>query len=444
MHSTTTFLAPQEPIKVDEISPVGLKREARLSPLIGRSYDLLFNNCQLYILHLLNRQYNLKDAPLPWNIGAVAAGPLMLVMEVLFIGVFSRLTEHKQHLLASSFGLLWIAVEVSISCAYLKTCKWPSQSLQTASWAIQPEVLAFVFGVAGSVGIVLRDSSFSSSMLPILSFLWDLILVYQAASTNIVDRDPLLVLLNLGMTSLSAFVVCFLQWLHGWPAQDFFLVSTAIIGVLGVIGSIWTLYTRLGSELHWMVHIFLAVCILSLCIFVFGAVLGWPLKVFLFLASAVVALLVAGCTLFAWVNYEHHGRRIRPIVIILFFLLLFIEAWRYHQPAVQIQESGQDSGVRKKQSQGRGQHESIALNHTISIDKQASWLDYFILFIALVTGVTGAIGVVFGLRHLRAWFLSTGAIWAFVASLCSIFSFVASCIMAWVFLFHESALNHTI
>lgn len=184
-----------------------LRKAAEENPMIGSRYDLLFNNCQLYLIHLLYVQYDVDGTRLPWNIGALVAGPVMLFMEVVFIAVFSRLSQLRMPVLTCCFALSWIAVEVCFAFVY---------ALRTNSGlfaVLGATILTFLWVVFPSTSVLL--------LLPSLSLMWDLTVVMLAGTANRVHRDGGLILLNTSITALCSGACFLILWHCGWPIESF-------------------------------------------------------------------------------------------------------------------------------------------------------------------------------------------------------------------------------
>lgn len=56
----------------------------------------------------------------------------------------------------------------------------------------------------------------SAAIIPVLSLCWDLLLVCLAGKFNLVERDGLLIKLNIWMTLLAVLLISFLQEMNGW------------------------------------------------------------------------------------------------------------------------------------------------------------------------------------------------------------------------------------
>eukprot|EP00438_Fugacium_kawagutii_P028551 Skav227717 [mRNA] locus=scaffold802:31677:42565:- [translate_table: standard] len=233
------------PTPVGNVSLDKLRNKGERSDTIGRSYDLLFNNCQLFILNLLATlakpddeepkpddeepkthddkpklhndepepldNFELEDPYLPWNIGALAAGPMLLIMEVLFLLMFSRLawldwvqSERHDIFLAKILGFVWVSLQICL--CFLNILGDVASRLP--SWTF----FGIVLGAVGTLGTLFN----SATMIPGYSLFWALILVYLSGNFNFVCRDGLLVKLNIGVTLLSGLLIFFAQLTGGW------------------------------------------------------------------------------------------------------------------------------------------------------------------------------------------------------------------------------------
>lgn len=121
-HFEYEILDTDGPIRV-RTSLSRLKEAAEKNPIIGSRYDLLFNNCQLYLVHLLYKQYDVEGVRIPWNIGALVAAPLLVIMESIFILAYLHFGGNSSlnqiPFPAMAFGFLWIPAEILFLCIYL-------------------------------------------------------------------------------------------------------------------------------------------------------------------------------------------------------------------------------------------------------------------------------------------------------------------------------------
>merc|ERR1712014_509849 len=67
-----------------QTSPKQLLDAAKAIPLNNRLYDLLFSNCQLFILLLLCGTYGVERSKLPLAVGGITAAPCMLIFSSIY------------------------------------------------------------------------------------------------------------------------------------------------------------------------------------------------------------------------------------------------------------------------------------------------------------------------------------------------------------------------
>ncbi|CAE7269763.1 unnamed protein product [Symbiodinium natans] len=117
------------------------------------------HNCQLFLLQLLYQGYGVPLDEMPLAVGSVVACPLLLVMELTFLALFL--------------------------------------ALQTTD-----------------VAAVLVQHGFAQS-IPVLSLLWDMVMILESMRVNMVYQSGRLTLLNAGLFILAVGLVTGLQVLNG-------------------------------------------------------------------------------------------------------------------------------------------------------------------------------------------------------------------------------------
>ena len=223
-------------LSIRDISPYELCIRAKNVPLHGSFYDLLFHNCQLFQVQLLSDECRVPVEELPVTVGSVAAGPLLLLLELVFLGLYYALHRWSP-LSAACAALPWIAAEMYCTSRYRGwSChQFDADNLGCAPGFL-PQMAAFieqgsVAGILGTLAIcvaVLFGQPIPSS-IPVLSLWWDICLVHESMLANKVYRNQRLTLLNASVVLVALTLVGFLQWLNGWPVQEAFLVLGAVI-----------------------------------------------------------------------------------------------------------------------------------------------------------------------------------------------------------------------
>ena len=191
-------------MEVESTTPFQLYHRSQQVSLHGSFYDLLFHNCQLYILQLMHDKYKVEFSQLPRAVGSVVAGPLMLTLEVIFMAVFSGL-EQVHASLAVSVGVLWILAEMRATYMYEHSDGFWSGVLAT--------ILILIYAM-------FDEGHHLVVTIPVLSLLWDVCMVKEAMLVNKVYESHWLMLLNAICVLLALGVVCLLQVRRGWPVVD--------------------------------------------------------------------------------------------------------------------------------------------------------------------------------------------------------------------------------
>ncbi|CAE7557428.1 unnamed protein product [Symbiodinium necroappetens] len=215
-------------ICIKDTSPHDLRKRASKLPLGDAFYELHVHNCQLFLLQLLCEKYEVEVAKLPLTAGSIAAGPSLLLLEVAFIAIFHAL-RHWHPNFAMLVGLLWVAAEAYLTWRYVY-----SHALSATS--------GVVIGGVGTmclwVGVAVHSPSdyvFVDS-IPVLSLLWDLCMVAEALTVNMVYHDAALTLLNLMLVILAIVGIGILQFLNGRPVQELYEgVAGAVLGSLPLV-----------------------------------------------------------------------------------------------------------------------------------------------------------------------------------------------------------------
>ena len=219
-------------------SPIRLKRpttprevleRANHTPLKEAFYDLLFHNCQLFVVTLLCDEYGVEFHELPLSIGAIAAAPVMLLMEVLFIGLFAGLLKCGKPAEAVYAGLLWIALEILFTSLYLRRQMSNLAKLNMDFTGYHLAQSGITFGVLGSLVAMILSPSLSVDHIPLLTLLWDLGLTHEAMKANHVFKSVSLMVANICSVVASCYVVCLVQWWNSWPFGHLVVVSLAFL-----------------------------------------------------------------------------------------------------------------------------------------------------------------------------------------------------------------------
>ncbi|CAE7942920.1 unnamed protein product, partial [Symbiodinium sp. KB8] len=190
-------------------------------------HDLRKRASMLFILQLLCGQYGVEFDELPLAVGSVIAGPTLLVLEVTFVAFFHNL-QHHQPCAAMLVGIAWVAAEIYLTWRYVY-----SYDLRlTSGIVVGPVSTVLVWIVICSTGA--SDSAFAGS-IPVLSLVWDMCLVAEALTVNMVFQSPALALVNLLLVAVAIITVAYLQWIDGWPVQD---LLVPLCGVPIAVGSI--------------------------------------------------------------------------------------------------------------------------------------------------------------------------------------------------------------
>eukprot|EP00439_Symbiodinium_sp_Y106_P050649 s599_g6.t1 len=245
-------------ICIKDTSPHDLRKRASKLPLGDAFYELHFHNCQLFLLQLLCEKYEVEVAKLPLTAGSIAAGPSLLFLEVAFIAVFHAL-RHWHPNVAMLVGLLWVAAEAYSTWRYVY-----SHALSATS--------GVVIGGVGTmclwIGVAVHSPSnyvFVDS-IPVLSLLWDLCMVAEALTVNMVCHDAALTLLNLMLIILAIVGVGILQFLNGRPVQELYEgVAGAVLGSLPLIFG-YRLFLKIDNRLA---RFLCASCLMYLSLIVF-------------------------------------------------------------------------------------------------------------------------------------------------------------------------------
>ena len=194
-------------------SPAELREKARSVPLHGAFYDLLFHNCQLFLLQLICQRYLVPLKVMPLAVGSVVASPLLLVMELTFLALFQALQTTQTTDVAAVFGVAWICAE-----AYL-AYRYPRENR-----------LDYLPGIAALLITVLlliylrRQGTDLVTAIPVLSLLWDMVMILESMRVNMVHQSRPLTWLNAGLFILAVGLVARVQFLNGWPVQDLLIV----------------------------------------------------------------------------------------------------------------------------------------------------------------------------------------------------------------------------
>ncbi|CAE7494995.1 unnamed protein product [Symbiodinium sp. CCMP2592] len=223
-------------ICIDGTSPHDLRKSAGMVPLNTSFYDLFFHNCQLFILQLLCGQYGVEFAQLPFAVGSVIAGPTLLVLEVTFVALFHHL-QHQQPCMAMLVGIAWVATEIYLTWRYVYSYRLKPTS-GTVVGSVSTLLVWIVICATGA-----SDSAFAGS-IPVLSLVWDMCMVAEALTVNMVFRNTALTVVNLMLIAVAIVIVAYLQWIDGWPVQDLLVPMCGVPIAIGNITLAASLYSR--------------------------------------------------------------------------------------------------------------------------------------------------------------------------------------------------------
>ncbi|CAE7674029.1 unnamed protein product [Symbiodinium sp. CCMP2456] len=185
-----------------ETSPADVYAKAEAVPLNGSQYDMLFHNCQLWVVMLLHDGYHIGFHELPTAIGAVVAGPLLLVVELCFLGFYLFL-RHLLPVISVVFGVMWFSLLVWFSVLYIKRAQ------RLFSWEV-------IVGGSMVLGIPVFDKSASlAAALPFITLVWDLVVVYQSMRQTKVFESGFLIVWNFGATLVSVGLASVVQTCYG-------------------------------------------------------------------------------------------------------------------------------------------------------------------------------------------------------------------------------------
>ena len=210
-------------ICMQDTSPHDLRARARAVPLNDAWYDLFLHNSQLFIVQLLCGQYDAEFNQLPLAVGSIAAVPVLLALEVIFVAAFQALLCWQRGF-ATLVGLSWVAVEIHHTWRY-------------AYYNVRPTSGVVIGGICtmcvwGAAAMKAEANSAYTDSLLTLSLIWDSCMVAEALIVNMVYRDHRLQVLNLASIVLGYASVAVLQWLNGWPVQDLIKGSATVLGVV--------------------------------------------------------------------------------------------------------------------------------------------------------------------------------------------------------------------
>ena len=231
------ILSPSRGMRIDT-SPAELYAKAQAVPLNGSQYDLLFHNCQLWVVMLLNDGYSLDFRLLPFTIGSLVAGPLLDIVELSFLGIYLGL-QHITPVVSLVFGTLWFALLVWFSWLYGHRAP-----KGTFPWEV-------VIGACILLGVPFFDRSASlAGGLPFITLAWDLVVVCQSMRQTKVFESPFLMVWNFGMTVVSVVVATVAQTHYGVHAAPA-VVNAAVHCIASLLspmaGVLWHLVLLLAA-----------------------------------------------------------------------------------------------------------------------------------------------------------------------------------------------------
>ena len=188
----------------------------------GQYYDLFYNNCQRFLVDLLCDHYKdeVEIEQLPWTIGSVVSGPLMLVLEVAFSFAFSFLEKHEMLTFAIILATCWTLALLFVACRYAKRS-------DSAGFK-----LLKLCGVA-SVLVLFAEGKTKPRFTAInLTFLWDLAVVYYALEATKALKDRNLLSFNIAWILASCIVIGLCQESIGLGFQIIPLLSLVLFVLL--------------------------------------------------------------------------------------------------------------------------------------------------------------------------------------------------------------------
>ena len=279
------YIMKPTPIRIELTSPQELRKKASAVPLHGGFYDLLFHNCQVFLIQLLcSKPYEIDAGKLPTTVGSVAAAPTLLILEVCFVALYMTLRHHDLPEVAGALGVLWIAAEMFLTGRYssgglffvggslatlclLLFIVWPIALLLIcfgAAFFLSYVTMAlcnwhlcdlgeggilYMCVIGGGAAcmtvlaaIVLHPSAIAAG-LPLMSLVWDLCMVLAALEENKAANWR-----NFSWVLLACIAVALLQWSSGSPVQELWLLPVALASTVCANLCTWWCLMKLSGR----------------------------------------------------------------------------------------------------------------------------------------------------------------------------------------------------
>ena len=152
---------------------------------------------------LLHDFYGIEFWMLPWTIGSLVAGPLLLLVELSFLGIYLGLS-HVLPALAIAFGLFWFGVLVLFSRLYYHRSREGTFPFEAA------------LGGVILLGVLILDRSLTvANGLPFVTLVRDVVVVFQSMRHTKVYRSPALIVWNCATTLLALVLASSAQTYYG-------------------------------------------------------------------------------------------------------------------------------------------------------------------------------------------------------------------------------------
>ena len=236
------------PIRIQDVYPIGIHYRARSLPITGKHYDMLFHNCQLFVVQLLSDGYDVDLELLPVPIGAVISGPVAVSLHFIFVLLYWSLGPWVGWILVVEIGF------VAWHLRYVRQVHLgPFWNLL---WHVEVFFLSLVY-TSFIFSAEFDPSSPASRKVPAVVLYWDLYAAILAADTNYGFSTGKLAAWNLLMLVMAGGAAVLLQWAKGWPALDLLYVLTIPAESMMTMAACvawcvdWMWARTTGQDLHW-------------------------------------------------------------------------------------------------------------------------------------------------------------------------------------------------
>ena len=206
------------PIRIQHATPYHIYEKARSLPITGKHYDMLFHNCQLFVVQLLSASYDVDLELLPVPVGAVISGPIAASLHIIFVLLYGSL--------GLWVGLLMLVVEIVFVAWHLLYVR----PIFVRFWAwmvFGMSLLCSLFLIFG-----LLDPSSPARKVPAVVLYWDLYAAILAADTNYGFSKGKLAAWNVLMLVIAGGAAMLLQWTKGWSALDVLLIPVTAVSLV--------------------------------------------------------------------------------------------------------------------------------------------------------------------------------------------------------------------